>query len=106
MENADQMIKASDEIFAEAIELVAKLYQDGVLKPTTNQATFPYPDLLTFYEVDSHLEELLYEMFMDFRMKTYQASFHLMPDYTTWYGLAKMKETLVKMKDLDKHLRM
>ena len=106
MENADQMIKAADEIFAEAIELVAKLYQDGVLKPTTNQATFPYPDLLTFYEVDSHLEELLYEMFMDFRMKTYQASFHLMPDYTTWYGLAKMKETLVKMKDLDKHLRM
>ncbi len=106
MENADQMIKAADEIFAEAIELIAKLYQDGILKPTTNQATFPYPDLLTFYEVDSHLEELLYEMFMDFRMKTYQASFHLMPDYTTWYGLAKMKETLVKMKELDNHLRM
>ncbi len=104
--NSDQMIKAADEIFAEAIELVAKLYTDKVIKSTTNEATFPYPDLLTFYEVDSHIEELLYEMFMDFRMKTFQASFHLMPDYTTWYGLAKMKETLVKMKSLDKHLRM
>ena len=106
LENSDQMIKASDEIFAEAIELVAKLYTDKIIKSTTNQATFPYPDLLTFYEVDSHIEELLYEMFMDFRMKTFQASFHLMPDYTTWYGLAKMKKTLVEMKDLDKHLRM
>jgi hypothetical protein len=106
LENSDQMIKASDKIFAEAIELVAKLYQDGILKSTTNQATFPYPDLLTFYEVDSHIEELLYEMFMDYRMKTFQASFHLMPDYTTWYGYAKLKETLVEMKDIDKQLRM
>ncbi len=105
LENSDQMIKAADEIFAEAIELVAKLYTDKVIKSTTNEATFPYPDLLTFYEVDSHIEELLYSMFMDFRMKTFQASFHLMPDYTTWYGLAKMKKTLVEMKDIDKHLR-
>ncbi len=104
--NSDQMIKAADKVFAEAIELVTKLYSDNILKSTTNQATFPYPDLLTFYEVDSHIEELLYEMFMDFRMKTFQASFHLMPDYTTWYGLAKMKESLVKMKDLDNYLRM
>lgn len=105
LENSDQMIKAADKIFAEAIELVAKLYMDKILKPTTNAATFPYPDLLTFYEVDSHIEELLYEIFMDFRMKTYQASFHLMPDYTTWYGLAKMKETLVEMKDINQQLR-
>jgi len=105
LDNADQMIKGADEIFAEAIELVAKLYSDGVLESTTNKATFPYPDLLTFYEVNNQIEELLYEMFMDYRMKTYQASFHLMPDYTTWYGYAKMKETLVEMKDLAADLR-
>jgi len=103
--NADQMIKAADEVFAEAIDIVANLYRDGILKSTTNKATFPYPDLLTFYEVNSHIEELLYQMFMDYRMKTYQAAFHLMPDYTTWYGYAKLKETLVTMKDLDKQLR-
>ena len=105
-ENADQMIKASDEIFAEAIELVAKLYQDGILKSKTNMATFPYPDLLTFYEVDTHLEVLLYEMFMDYRQKSFQASFHFMPDYTTWYGLAKLKKTIVEMREIDKHMRM
>ena len=106
MKNADLMIKASDQIFAEAIELVAQLYRDGILKSTTNQATFPYPDLLTFYEVKTPIEEQLYEMFMDYRMKTFQASFHLMPDYTTWYGYAKMKETLVDMKEMDRSLRM
>ena len=105
LENSDQMIKAADKIFAKAIELVTHLYKDQLLASTTNAATSPYPDLLTFYEVDSHIEELLYEIFMDYRMKTYQASFHLMPDYTTWYGLAKMKETLVEMKDIDKQLR-
>ena len=105
MESGDQMIKAADKIFAESIEIVAKLYQDGILKSTTNQATFPYPDLLTFYEVNTPIEELLYDMFMDYRMKTYQASFHLMPDYTTWYGYAKMKESLVEMKEMDRQLR-
>jgi len=98
MKNADLMIKASDKIFAEAINIVAGLYKDGIIKKKTNQATFPYPDLLTFYEVNTHVEQLLYEMFMDFRMKTYQAAFHFMPDYTTWYGYAKMKEALVEMK--------
>jgi len=28
-----------------------------------------------------------------------------MPDYTTWYGYAKMKETLVEMKAIDKQMR-
>ena len=45
-------------------------------------------------------------MFMDFRMKTYQAAFHIMPDYTTWYGLAKMKVSLVEMKEMAKQMRL
>ncbi len=105
LKNADLMIKASDKILAQAIELVTGLYRDGVIKMSTNQATFPYPDLLTFYEVNTPIEEKLYEMFMDYRMKTYQAAFHIMPDYTTWYGYAKMKETLVEMKALARDMR-
>ncbi len=98
LKNADLMIKAADKIFAEAIEIVADLYRDGILEKKASE-TFPYPDLLNFYEVNTHIEELLYEMFMDYRMKTYQAAFHVMPDYTTWYGYAKLKETLVKIKE-------
>ena len=106
LKNADLMIKASDKIFAEAINIVADLYKDGTIRKETNQATFPYPDLLTFYEVKTPIEEKLYEMFMDFRMKTYQAAFHQMPDYTTWYGYAKMKETLVEMKEMASQMRL
>ena len=105
LKNADRMIKAADKIFAEAIELVAGLYRDGIIKKAPDQITFPYPDLLNLYEVNTHIEELLYEMFMDYRMKTFQAAFHIMPDYTTWYGYAKMKETLVEMKAIDKQMR-
>ena len=105
LKNADQMIKASDKILSQAIDLVAGLYKDGIIKKKTNQATFPYPDLLTFYEVNTTIEQKLYEMFMDYRMKTYQAAFHIMPDYTTWYGYAKMKQTLVEMKELARNMR-
>ena len=105
LKNADLMIKAADKIFAEAIDIVRDLYKDGIIKKKTNQATWPYPDLLNFYEVDTPIEEMLYEMFMDYRMKTYQAAFHIMPDYTTWYGYAKMKETLVEMKKEAERMR-
>ncbi len=106
LKNADLMIKAADKLLAEGINIVADLYKDGTIEKQTNEATFPYPDLLTFYEVRTPIEEVLYEMFMDFRMKTYQAAFHIMPDYTTWYGLAKMKESLVEMKEMAHQMRL
>jgi hypothetical protein len=105
LENADKMIKAADKLFAEAIETIADLYRDGIIPKKTNQATWPYPDLLNFYEVDTHVEELLYEMFMDHRMKTYQGAFHINPDYTTWYGYAKLKKDLVEIKELAENMR-
>jgi len=106
LKNADQMIKASDKLLAEGINIVKGLYEDGVIEKGSNAFTYPYPDLLTFYEVNTPIEEILYEMFMDFRMKTYQAAFHIMPDYTTWYGLAKMKESIVEMKEMAKQMRL
>ncbi len=105
LRNADLMIKAADKVFAQAIEIVAGLYRDGIIKKETNQATWPYPDLLNFYGVNTRIEEVLYEMFMDYRMKTFQAAFHMMPDYTTWYGYAKLKESLVEVKELAAQMR-
>ncbi len=105
LKNADLMIKAADKIFAEAINIIKDLYKDGIIPKKSNQATWPYPDLLNFYEVNTPIEEKLYNMFMDYRMKTFQAAFHIMPDYTTWYGYAKMKETLVEIKEEAKRMR-
>jgi len=97
MKNADQMVKEADKLFAEAIEIVAGLYEDGIIP--RKEGAPAYPDLLTFYDVNTKVEQLLYEMFMDHRMKTFQGAFHLNYDYSTWYGYAKMKKDLVEIRE-------
>lgn len=99
--NADAMVKESDRLMAEAIEIVAGLYRDGVI----GDGTRAYPDLLAFYDVDTKIEETLYEMFMDHRMKAFQASFHMNPDYATWYGYAKLNKDLVEIREMAAAMR-
>jgi hydroxylamine dehydrogenase len=101
--NADNMIKEADKIFAEAIEVVAGLYKDKIIVKKEGNAT--YPDLLAFYDVDTKVEQILYEMFMDHRMKTFQGAFHLNSDLSTWYGYAKLKKDLVEIKELAQSMR-
>jgi hypothetical protein len=103
MANADQMLKEADKLFAEAIEIIAGLRRDGFIEVAEGQGI--YPQLLAFYEVDTHVELVLYEMFMDHRMKTFQGAFHINPDYTTWYGYAKMKKDLVEIREIAKKMR-
>jgi hypothetical protein len=57
------------------------------------------PDLLQFYEAKSSIEQDLYVMFMEYRMRAFQGAFHMNPDYMHWYGWAPMKETLQTIKD-------
>ncbi|RLE18126.1 MAG: cytochrome C, partial [Acidobacteria bacterium] len=82
MANADKMLKEADKLFAEAITIIMNLRKDGVI--TVKEGDGVYPQLLSFYEVDTKVEQILYEMFMDHRMKTFMGAFHINPDYTTW----------------------
>ncbi|MBN1905197.1 MAG: cytochrome c3 family protein [Deltaproteobacteria bacterium] len=101
--NADQMVKEADKLFAEAIEIVAGLYRDHIIVKKEGNAS--YPDLLAFYDVDTKIEQILYEMFMDHRMKTFQGAFHLNYDYSTWYGYAKMKKDLAEIREMAQDMR-
>jgi hypothetical protein len=101
--NADAMVKEIDKIFAEAIEIVADLYREGVISYEERPGA-EYPDLLAFYEVDTKIEQILYEMFMDHRMKAFQGTFHMNPDYATWYGYAKLKKDLTEIRELAGHM--
>lgn len=103
MKNADALLKEGDKLFAQAIEIVAGLYVDGIITPKEGQ--LKYVDLLTFYDVNTKIEGILYEMFMDHRMKTFQGAFHLNYDYSTWYGYAKLKKDLVEIKELAQKMR-
>jgi hypothetical protein len=81
---------------AEAITIVADLYARGIIKAEEGKAA--YPDLLTFYDTTTPIEQTLYVMFLEHRMRAFQGAFHMNPDYATWYGLAELKKDLVEIR--------
>ncbi|MFZ2411705.1 MAG: multiheme c-type cytochrome, partial [Candidatus Methanoperedens sp.] len=97
MTASDNIVRESDKMMAEAIRTVKGLYDDGLLRKPEG---WKYaPDILQFYEAKSDVEEELYVMFMEYRMRAFQGAFHSNPDYMHWYGWAAMKESLQKIKD-------
>jgi hydroxylamine dehydrogenase len=103
LDAGDMVVKDVDKIMAEAIRVVQGLYQDGTLKKPADW-TFA-PDLLQFYEAKSSVEQDLYVMFLEYRMRAFEGAFHMNPDYMHWYGWAPMKETLQKIKDEAEKMR-
>jgi len=90
---------------AQAIEEVAGLYQDGVLKQAQGYAQ-PYPDLLTFHDAPTPIEQRLFRMFLEHRMRAFQGSFHANPDYALWYGWSEMVQDLAEIRAMARELRM
>lgn len=111
LEMGDAIMQKADMLMAEAIEIVAALYKDGIIKKPDNYA-FAYPDFLYFMRTGggnlnqaSHIDQVLFQMYMKHRMRTYQGCFHVNPDYAYWYGWAMMTKDLVKIKKMDKTMR-
>lgn len=104
LEKGDQMIKEADRLMAEAIQTVAGLYKDGILKKPENYA-HPFPDLLTFHDAPTSIEQQLFVMFLEHRMRTFQGTFHANPDYAFWYGWSEMQRSLTEIKEKAKELR-
>lgn len=97
LDAGDQIIKASDLLFAEAIGLVQDLYKDGMLKKKEGWV-LPL-DGLQFYEAGSSIEQDLYLIFLEYRMRAFQGAFHTSNDYMHWYGWAPLKETVQRIRD-------
>ncbi len=111
LEMGDQMLKHADHIMARAIKIVADLYKDGIIKKKPNYP-FAYPNLLFFertgggdFDKATHIEQILFQMYLKHRMRAYQAFFHVNPDYAYWYGWAMMTKDLVEIQDLAKTMR-
>ncbi len=100
---ADSVIKESDKLVAEAIDVVEGLYKEGILERPKDRP--PVPDLLRFYEVKYPIEQKLYTMFLEHRMRSFQGAFHMNPDYQHWYGWAEMKRDLAEIKEEASQLR-
>ncbi len=104
LEKGDQMIKAADSLMAKAIRTIADLYKDGMLKKPENYA-YPFPDLLTFHDAPTPIEQELFVMFLEHRMRTFQGTFHANPDYALWYGWSEMQRSLSEIQHMAEERR-
>jgi hypothetical protein len=105
LEMGDAIMQKTDRLLAQAIDIVAGLYKDGIIKKPDNYA-FAYPDFLHFMQTGgSYIDQVLFQMYMKHRMRAYQAFFHVNPDYAYWYGWAMMVKDLTKIQKLSKTMR-
>jgi hydroxylamine dehydrogenase len=93
----DNMIKEADRLMAEAIRIVAGLYKDGIVEKPKSYAS-AFPDLLTFHDAPTVIEQKLFVMFLEHRMRAFQGTFHANPDYALWYGWSELKRDLTEIK--------
>ncbi len=115
LDMGDAILTKADRLMAEAIEIVADLYADGIIvKP--EGYPFNYPFILTLMHTNganwdenleglSSIDQVLLQMFFKHRMRAYQAFFHVNPDYAYWYGWNMMTQDLGEIIELDKSMR-
>ena len=99
LEQGDHMIRDADRVMAESIRIVAGLYKDGLL-PKPQSYAYAFPDLLTFHDAPTVIEQKLFVMFLEHRMRSFQGTFHASPDYALWYGWSEMQRDLTEIKSL------
>jgi len=104
LEKGDSNIREADRLMADAIRTVAALYKDGVLRKPATYA-YPFPDLLTFHDAPTPIEQRLFVMFLEHRMRMFQGTFHANPDYALWYGWSEMRRDLTEIKTMAADLR-
>jgi hypothetical protein len=105
LQQGDDMIRGADHLMAEGIRVVAALYRDGVL-PKPQNYTYPFPNLLTFHDAPTVIEQKLFVMYLEHRMRTFQGTFHASPDYALWYGWSEMQRDLTEINELAVQLRL
>jgi hydroxylamine dehydrogenase len=100
----DDMIREVDHLLAEAIRVVAGLYKDGTIKKPGDYK-YAFPDLLTFHDAATPIEQKLFQMHLEHRMRAFQGTFHANPDYALWYGWSEMKRDLTEIEEMAKQMR-
>jgi hypothetical protein len=105
MTKGDDMIREIDHLLAKAIRIIAGLYEDGTLTMPETYAA-PFPDLLTFHDAPTAIEQRLFEMHLKHRMRAFQGTFHANPDYALWYGWSEMIRDLSEIEEMAAAMRM
>ncbi|MCK5127246.1 MAG: cytochrome C [candidate division Zixibacteria bacterium] len=115
LDMGDAILTKADRLMAEAIETVAALYKEGIIKKPDGYP-FNYPFILALMHTNganwdenldglSYIDQVLLQMYFKHRMRAYQAFFHVNPDYAYWYGWNMMTQDLGEIKALATTLR-
>ena len=104
LEKGDDTIREIDHLMAEAIRVVAGLYRDGILEKAEGY-THDFPDLLAFHDAPTGIEQKLFVMHLEHRMRAFQGTFHANPDYALWYGWSEMVRDLTEIREMAEELR-
>ena len=99
MVKGDETIREIDHLMAEAIRIVAALYEQGLLQKPDSYA-YDFPDLLAFHDAPTAIEQRLFVMHLEHRMRAFQGVFHANPDYALWYGWSEMVRDLTAIKEM------
>jgi len=100
MEKGDQIIKSADHLMAEGLRIVDALYEDGLLK-RPEVSLYPFPGLTEFPAI----EQKLFFMLLQQRMRAFQGAFHSNLDYALWQGLGAMQRSLTEIREMAAEIR-
>jgi hypothetical protein len=103
-ESGDRVVRETDLLLAEAIRIVADLYDQRILKPPAGSA-YPFPDLLLAVDGRTAIEHRLGSMFGIHRMRAFQGAMHANTEYAYGHGLDEMQRELAKIRADDQRLR-
>lgn len=104
LSKGDDLIREGDALLAEAIRIVAGLYTEGHLEKPEGYA-YAFPDLLTFHDAPTPIEQTLFRMHLEYRQRLFQGAFHNNPDYSLWYGWSEMQQALAEIKHMAEEMR-
>jgi hypothetical protein len=122
LRSADAHKLSGDALVVEAREILARLYEDGLIEAGHGQLAaglLPGPrfsaiELPTgfaqhwpagLYFNVSAIERDYFDMFFFSNLKSYKGAFHMSPDYAWWYGYADVLGHLARIRDEDRSSR-
>jgi hypothetical protein len=119
---ADAHKLAGDALVVEAREILAGLYEDGLIEPSHGwraAGLLPGPQFSAvdlprgaashwpaglYFDVTA-VEREYFDMFFFSNLKSYKGAFHMSPDYAWWYGYADVLGHLARLRDEPQQLR-
>jgi hydroxylamine dehydrogenase len=122
LRSADAHKLAGDALVIEARDILAALYDDGLIEPSHGwraAGLLPGPEFSAvelptglaahwpaglYYDVTA-VEREYFDMFFFSNLKSYKGAFHMSPDYAWWYGYADVLGHLARLRDEAKQLR-